>query len=96
MAQLITANAPANTAQLPALSEHKVARFAAIIVLYFLQGVPLGLTLVALPGWLAESGATPVQVGGFVGIAMLPWSTKLLNGLVMDRFTFKPMGRRRS
>ena len=26
---------------------------------------------------------------------MLPWSTKLFNGLVMDRFTFKPMGRRR-
>ncbi|WP_086608272.1 MFS transporter [Erythrobacter donghaensis] len=80
---------------LPALSEHKIARFAAIIVLYFLQGVPLGLVLVALPGWLAENGATPLQVGGFVGIAMLPWSTKLLNGLVMDRFTFKPMGRRR-
>ncbi|MBA3863503.1 MAG: hypothetical protein C0517_06125 [Erythrobacter sp.] len=96
MAQLIAATARASTAHLPALSEHKVARFAAIIVLYFLQGVPLGLTLVALPGWLAESGATPVQVGGFVGIAMLPWSTKLLNGLVMDRFTFKPMGRRRS
>jgi PAT family beta-lactamase induction signal transducer AmpG len=80
---------------LPALSEHKIARFSAIIVLYFLQGVPIGLALVALPAWLAENGATPVQIGGFVGIAMLPWSTKLFNGLVMDRFTFKPMGRRR-
>lgn len=80
---------------LPALSEHKIARFAAIIVLYFLQGVPLGLVLVALPGWLAENGASPIAIGGFVGVAMLPWSTKLFNGLVMDRFTFKPMGRRR-
>lgn len=80
---------------LPALSEHRVARFAAIIMLYFLQGVPLGLTLVALPGWLAEQGASPLELGGFVGIALLPWSTKLFNGLVMDRFTFKPMGRRR-
>lgn len=79
----------------PALAEHRTARFAAIILLYFLQGVPLGLVLVALPGWLAESGASPIAIGGFVGIAMLPWSTKLLNGLVMDRFTFKPMGRRR-
>jgi PAT family beta-lactamase induction signal transducer AmpG len=80
---------------LPALSDHSIARFAAIIVLYFLQGVPLGLTLVALPGWLAERGASPIAIGSFVGVAMLPWSTKLLNGLVMDRFTFKPMGRRR-
>lgn len=79
----------------PALAEHRTARFAAIILLYFLQGVPLGLVLVALPGWLAESGASPIAIGSFVGIAMLPWSTKLLNGLVMDRFTFKPMGRRR-
>ena len=79
----------------PALSEHRTARFAAIILLYFLQGVPLGLVLVALPGWLAESGASPIAIGSFVGIAMLPWSTKLFNGLVMDRFTFKPMGRRR-
>lgn len=79
----------------PALAEHRTARFAAIILLYFLQGVPLGLVLVALPGWLAENGASPIAIGGFVGIAMLPWSTKLFNGLVMDRFTFKPMGRRR-
>lgn len=95
MAQAIPADAVPHAARLPALSEHRIARFAAIIVLYFLQGVPLGLTLVALPGWLAESGASPLQIGSFVGIAMLPWSTKLFNGLVMDRFTFKPMGRRR-
>lgn len=82
--------------RLSALSEHKLARFGTIIILYFLQGVPLGLVLVALPGWLAENGASPLQISSFVGIAMLPWSSKLLNGLVMDRFTFKPMGRRRS
>ncbi len=95
MAQAIPASAAPHAARLPALSEHRIARFAAIVVLYFLQGVPLGLALVALPGWLAESGASPLEIGSFVGIAMLPWSTKLFNGLVMDRFTFKPMGRRR-
>lgn len=82
-------------AGLPALSEHRIARFAAIIVLYFLQGVPLGLSLIALPAWLAEAGATPLEVGAFVGIAALPWSTKLFNGLIMDRYAYKPMGRRR-
>ncbi|MGB6228620.1 MAG: MFS transporter [Litorimonas sp.] len=81
---------------LPALSENKLARFAVIILLYFMQGVPLGLSLIAIPAWLAANGATPVIVGAFVGTALLPWSLKLINGLLMDRFTFKPMGRRRS
>jgi PAT family beta-lactamase induction signal transducer AmpG len=81
---------------LPSLAEHKLARFAAIVILYFMQGVPLGLTLVAIPAWLAASGASPTAIGVFVGTAMLPWSLKLFNGLLMDRFTFKPMGRRRS
>lgn len=95
MTHAIPAGAAPRSAALPALSEHKIARFAAIIVLYFLQGVPLGLSLVALPAWLAEAGATPLEVGAFVGIAALPWSTKLFNGLLMDRYAFKPMGRRR-
>lgn len=95
MAQAITAEAARLPSALPALSDHRVARFAAIIVLYFLQGVPLGLSLIALPAWLAEAGATPLEVGAFVGIAALPWSTKLFNGLIMDRYAYKPMGRRR-
>lgn len=80
---------------LPALSQSKFARFAAIILLYSMQGVPVGLTLVALPAWLAANGAGPVAVGAFVGTALLPWSLKLFGGLLMDRFTFRPMGRRR-
>lgn len=34
-------------------------------------------------------------VGGFVATSGLPWALKLFNGLIMDRFTFRPMGRRR-
>lgn len=82
-------------ARIPALSQSKFARFAAIILLYSMQGVPIGLSLVALPAWLAANGAGPVAVGAFVGTALLPWSLKLFGGLLMDRFTFRPMGRRR-
>ncbi|MDA7787945.1 MFS transporter [Sphingomonadaceae bacterium] len=95
MEQVIDTDTRSHPKTLPALSEHRIARFAAIIVLYFLQGVPIGLSLIALPAWLAEAGATPVEVGAFVGVALLPWSTKLFNGLLMDRYAFKPMGRRR-
>ncbi|MEL6486079.1 MAG: MFS transporter [Pseudomonadota bacterium] len=95
MEHAIAAGTRSHPKSLPALSENRTARFAAIIVLYFLQGVPLGLSLIALPAWLAEAGATPVEVGAFVGIALLPWSTKLFNGLLMDRYAYKSMGRRR-
>ena len=80
---------------MPSLAESKAARFSAAIILYFLQGVPIGLGLIAIPAWLAANGATPVQVGAYVGTSFLPWSLKLVNGLIMDRFAFKPMGRRR-
>ncbi|NJO55746.1 MAG: MFS transporter [Rhodospirillales bacterium] len=96
MAQAIPAGAPPHAARLPALSDHRVARFAAIMVLYFLQGIPWGLATVAIPAWLAMNGATPVAVGVFVATAVLPWSLKPLNGVLMDRFTYKPMGRRRA
>ncbi len=80
----------------PSLADHKVSRFCAIILLYFLQGIPVGLVLIAVPAWLAENNASPIAIGAFVGTAMLPWSLKLFGGLIMDRFTFKAMGRRRS
>ena len=95
MGQVIANNTQMRPTALPALSEHRVARFAAVIILYFMQGVPNGLGLIAIPAWLAANAATPVQVGAFVGAIMLPWSLKLVNGLIMDRFAFKPMGRRR-
>lgn len=97
MTQSLAAPAmPMRTDGIPALTTSKPARFATIMVLYFLQGVPVGLTTVALTAWLAAQGTTPVEIGAFVAFALLPWSAKLFNGLLMDRFTFKPMGRRRS
>ena len=81
---------------IPAMSENIYLRSTAIILLYFMQGIVAGLSLIAIPAWLAARGASPIEVGGFVGTAMLPWSLKLFNGLLMDRFTYRPMGRRRS
>lgn len=80
---------------LPSLSERKPARLVVVAILYFMQGIPWGLSTVGISAWLAANGASPVEVGVFIGTAVLPWSLKLVNGLLMDRFTFKPMGRRR-
>ena len=86
----------AGLAALPALSESRRLRLYGFFLMYFSQGVPFGLVQVAIPAWLVANGASAGQVGFFIGTAMLPWSLKLLNGLVMDRFCYSPMGRRRA
>ncbi|MEB3416811.1 MFS transporter [Alteriqipengyuania sp. WL0013] len=80
----------------PSMVESKPLRFAATMILYFMQGVPVGLTLLVLPSWFAANGASPVEIGAFVGFSLLPWSLKPLAGLLMDRYAYRPMGRRRA
>lgn len=79
----------------PALSEHVVLRFGAFTALYAAQGLPYGLLSVAVPASMAEQGVSPAMIGSFIGITLLPWSLKLINGPIMDRWSFLPMGRRR-
>lgn len=81
---------------LPALNDNRKARFLVVMLLYAMQGVPVGLGTIAIPAWLAENGASPSEIGGFVALIVIPWAMKFFNGLVMDRFTYLPMGRRRA
>ncbi len=80
---------------LPALSEHRHLRYGTFLALYVAQGLPEGLLYVAVPAWLAQQGVSAGEIGAFIGVILLPWSFKLINGSVMDRFSFLPMGRRR-
>lgn len=80
----------------PSLTENRAVRLAALFLLYFAQGIPVGLCIIAIPAWLAAGGATPEQVGFYVSAVVLPWAFKLINGMIMDRWTYLPMGRRRS
>lgn len=81
--------------ELPALSESSLLRYVAFTVLYVAQGIVVGLFLYAFPPYLAERGLSLGTIGSFVGITMLPWSLKLVGGPIMDRWSFRPMGRRR-
>jgi len=80
---------------LPALSERSWLRYVTFAALYVAQGLPEGFLVYAVPAWLAMNGRSPAEIGGFVGISLLPWSFKLINAPLMDRWTFLPMGRRR-
>lgn len=89
---------PKQTSQnktLPALADNAFLRYFSFSILYFAQGIPNGILLFALPAWLAMNGKTPMQIGSFIAVIMLPWSFKFIAAPVMDRFTYLPMGRRK-
>lgn len=71
-------------------------RLSTILVLYLAQGIPIGLLEFAIPAWMAANGATAGEVGYVIGMAGIPWSLKFVNGALMDRYTYLPMGRRRA
>ena len=77
------------------LSEHRNLRFVTLFLLYFAQGLPFGLIDFALPAWLAQNGASAAAIGGVQAMVILPWTFKLAYGLLMDRYAFLAMGRRR-
>lgn len=74
---------------------HRGVRLGGLFLLYAAQGVPEGLLYIAVPAWLAVNGASAEAIGGYIAIILLPWGFKLINGVLMDRFAYLPMGRRR-
>jgi MFS transporter, PAT family, beta-lactamase induction signal transducer AmpG len=81
---------------LPTLSGSRRLRLACFFLFYGAQGVAVGLFVLAIPAWLSANGASVAQVGAVVSAAMFPWGIKFLNGFIIDRFTWLPMGRRRA
>lgn len=79
----------------PALNQSSRLRLVSVFILYVAQGVPLGLFWVAIPAWMAANGASASDLAFVLGLTALPWSLKLVNGFIMDRYTFLAMGRRR-
>jgi PAT family beta-lactamase induction signal transducer AmpG len=73
-----------------------VTRLFSFFLFYFGQGLPLGVSQVALPAWLVMNGAEEAAVAAAIGAAFTPWSFKFIPAAVMDRYTYLPMGRRRA
>lgn len=77
------------------LSTSAFSRYFAFSALYLAQGIPEGITFFAIPAWLAMNGKTPLEIGTFTGIIIIPWSFKIIAAPLMDRFTYLAMGRKR-
>lgn len=80
---------------LPSLSEDALLRYFSFAALYVAQGIPEGLLWYAMPAWLAMNGKSPAEIGLYVAVIGIPWSLKIINAPIMDRFTYLSMGRRR-
>lgn len=64
-------------------------------VLYFIQGMPYGFQLIALPVYLRAEGMSLTGIGLASAIS-LPWSLKIIWGPLVDRYGSRRFGRRRS
>ncbi len=78
------------------LERSRKLRLFTLFILYVGQGMPIGLFWFAIPAWMAVHGASAADVGSVAALTALPWSMKLVNGFIMDRYTFLAMGRRRA
>lgn len=78
-----------------ALSESQNLRFATLTLLYFTQGLPIGLFAIGLKPFLLQSGTTQEQMGALMAVVFLPWSLKIGVAPLMDTFTCRRFGFRR-
>jgi hypothetical protein len=66
------------------LTENRHLRIASFTIFYVAQGLPIGLLMIAIPAWLAGSGATATEIASYVSLAGLPWGLKLFAGPIPD------------
>jgi MFS transporter, PAT family, beta-lactamase induction signal transducer AmpG len=69
-------------------------RTAAVSLLSFSSGLPLGLVLIAIPDWMRNIGVD-IRIVGLITLAQAPWTFKILWSPLMDRYTVPWLGRRR-
>ena len=80
---------------LPTLSENSTLRYITFIVLYFSQVIPEGITIFAIPAWMAMNGKSTTEIASYSALIMLPYSLKLILAPMMERYNYLPMGRRK-
>jgi MFS family permease len=72
-----------------------VRKLAALLVLYFAQGLPFGFQATALPLMLRAQGVS-LQAIGFSSLLAAPWLGKALWAPLVDRYGSPRFGRRKS
>jgi len=69
-------------------------RTAAVALLSFSSGLPLGLVLIAIPDWMRSIGVD-IRVVGLFALAQAPWTFKVFWAPLLERYRLPWLGRRR-
>ena len=69
-------------------------RTAAVALLSFSSGLPLGLVLIAIPDWMASIGVD-IRVVGLFALTQAPWTFKVCWAPLLERYRLPWLGRRR-
>ncbi|MGE3540708.1 MAG: MFS transporter [Candidatus Tectimicrobiota bacterium] len=69
-------------------------RTAAVTLLSFASGLPLGLVWIAIPDWMRSTGAD-IRVVGLFALTQAPWTFKVCWAPLLERYTLPWLGRRR-
>ncbi len=86
---------PSDDSEGETLVESYRARVLTLCALYVAQGIPWGFITVTFVTYLAAEGVAAKDLAFLLTLGTLPWSLKFLWGPVIDRFQYRPMGRRR-
>lgn len=78
-----------------ALADSAPLRYITFAVLYFSQGIPEGITIFAIPAWMAMQGKNALDIAAYSAVIIIPFSLKILLAPIMERYVYLPMGRRR-
>ncbi|MBJ63257.1 MAG: hypothetical protein CMB55_00475 [Euryarchaeota archaeon] len=71
------------------------ARVLTLCALYIAQGIPFGFMTVTFVTFLAAEGFSAKELALLLTLGTLPWSLKFIWGPMIDRYQYRPMGRRR-
>jgi PAT family beta-lactamase induction signal transducer AmpG len=69
-------------------------RTAAVSLLSFSSGLPLGLVWIAIPDWMRSTGMD-IRLVGLISLTQAPWTFKVLWAPLLDRYVPPWLGRRR-
>jgi MFS transporter, PAT family, beta-lactamase induction signal transducer AmpG len=86
---------PAQVTQPAGLLATRLGRYFTFFILYFSEGLPQGLTAVAMATWLRRSNIDTADIGVFVAAMYLPWGWKWTAGPLVDLVYPARIGRSR-
>lgn len=81
--------------RLPNLLASRKGRIAAFFLMYLTEGLPIGFAMTTVATQLRRQGVGTAEIGGFLGLVLLPWAFKWAYGPFIDLIASKRLGPRR-